>query len=75
MDLREKISTTDESVNGFISEMASMIDSAENSSAMQLADACLDDTADEELNAQDPRVGQHIETLSNFSRPANTNYD
>jgi hypothetical protein len=53
MDLREKISTMDESVNGFISEMASMIDSAENSSAMQLADACLDeDFADEEpLNA------------------------
>ena len=53
MDLREKISTTDESVNSFISEMASMIDSAENSSAMQLADACLDeDFVDEEpLNA------------------------
>jgi len=33
-DLREKISTTDESVNGFIAEMASMIESAENSSAM-----------------------------------------
>jgi len=57
--------------------MATMIDSAENSSAMQLADACLDDDfADEEaLNAQQPRVGQQMGTISDYGRPANTNYD